>query len=125
MTSLLERAASSAWVGGEPGLADAVGAWSDELARDDPAVHAAAVARVGLLPPLRSLRYLAAFQIANAQRAAGQLSSPGLRPLREPKLMAPDWAILADPELLAFLFADVASPETTEIAGPGPEPAPS
>ncbi len=44
---------------------------------------------------------------------------------RYAKLMAPDWAILADPELLAFLFADVASPETTEIAAPGPEPAPS
>ncbi|QGG94062.1 hypothetical protein [Actinomarinicola tropica] len=30
---------------------------------------------------------------------------------RYAKLMAPDWAILADPELLAFLFGDMASAE--------------
>lgn len=88
MMSLPERAATSTWVGGEPGLAEAVGDWSDELAGDDPAVHAAAVARPGLLPPLRSLRYLAALHVANAQWAVGQLSSPGLRPLREPDAWA-------------------------------------
>lgn len=84
MTSLPARAASSAWAAAEPGLADAVGAWSEELAGDDPGEHAAAVARPGLLPPLRSLRYLAALRVARAQWAAGQLSSAGLRPLRDP-----------------------------------------
>jgi len=33
---------------------------------------------------------------------------------RYAKLMAPDWAILADPELLAFLFGDMASAEVGE-----------
>jgi len=33
---------------------------------------------------------------------------------RYAKLMAPDWAILADPELLAFLFGDMASHEVGE-----------
>jgi predicted unusual protein kinase regulating ubiquinone biosynthesis (AarF/ABC1/UbiB family) len=41
---------------------------------------------------------------------------------RYAKLMAPDWAILADPELLAFLFGDMAS---AEVGAPDlPPPAP-
>lgn len=39
---------------------------------------------------------------------------------RYAKLMAPDWAILADPELLAFLFGDMAD---IEVAAPGTAPA--
>ena len=34
---------------------------------------------------------------------------------RYAKLMAPDWAILADPELLSFLFGDMASGEVGEV----------
>jgi ubiquinone biosynthesis protein len=34
---------------------------------------------------------------------------------RYAKLMAPDWAILADPELLSFLFGDLASGEVGEV----------
>ncbi|MFP5579609.1 MAG: AarF/UbiB family protein [Acidimicrobiia bacterium] len=88
MTSLPVRAAMSVWCAAEPGLADAVGDWCDDLAGNDPAQHAAAVARPGLLPPLRSIRYVAALQVANAQWAAGQLSSPGLRPIRHPDAWA-------------------------------------
>jgi len=84
VTSLAQRATTSAWVGGEPGLADAVRSWSDELERSDPAERAAAVARPGPLPPLRSLRYLSAYQLANAQWAAGQLRSPALQPILRP-----------------------------------------
>jgi ubiquinone biosynthesis protein len=42
---------------------------------------------------------------------------------RYAKLMAPDWAILADPELLAFLFGDMASAEVgePELAPPAAE----
>lgn len=90
MTSLRERAADSHWAAGEPGLPDAVELWTRELAGSDPAAHAAAVARLGLLPPLRSLRYLAALHVARLQWTAGQVASMGLRPIREPGGWAKD-----------------------------------
>ena len=37
---------------------------------------------------------------------------------RYAKLMAPDWAILADPELLSFLFGDMATAEVGEVDAP-------
>ncbi len=84
MTALSPRAVTSPWVSAEPGLAEAVREWSAQLARSNPAEHAAEVARLGPLHPLRSLRYLTAYQVANAQWAAGQLRSPGLQPIRDP-----------------------------------------
>ena len=41
---------------------------------------------------------------------------------RYAKLMAPDWAILADPELLAFLFGDMASDEVGDVSAGGAPP---
>lgn len=85
-TDLTERAAASAWVAQEEGLAGAVGDWAGELdeTQDSPAQRAARVARPGPLPPLRALRYVAALEVGALGWAARTVPGQGLRPLREP-----------------------------------------
>lgn len=72
---IAERARASAWVAGQPGLADAVTEWEVELADERATLdaHAARLARPGLVPPLRAVQHLAALQAGQLRWAVRRL----------------------------------------------------
>ena len=83
--SMLERAASSAWVAEGDGLLDAVKSWStaaDE--RGGLGDRAAAATAPGLVPPARALRYGAALEIGRLRFTIGSLLRDPMRPVRDP-----------------------------------------
>lgn len=69
------RARSSAWVGAEPGLADASVSWYGHMLQRREAfhTHAEGVARFGIVPPVRALRHLGALAVAQVGFLAREL----------------------------------------------------
>jgi ubiquinone biosynthesis protein len=83
--SILERAASSAWVAEGDGLLDAVKSWAAAVdERGELADRAAAATAPGFVPPARAVRYGAALEIGRLRFTAGSLLRDPLRPVRDP-----------------------------------------
>ncbi len=87
--TLGERAAHSAWVLGQPGLAESTAMLEQDLLGERASTdeHVSHLARPGLIPPLRAFHYfsaLGAAQLGWALRRLPQDLTSGLRPVREP-----------------------------------------
>lgn len=89
--SILERAASSAWVAEGDGLLDAVKSWAAAVdERGDLVDRSAAATALGLVSPVRAGRYGAALEIGRLRFTVGSLLRDPLRPVRDPAGWAKD-----------------------------------
>lgn len=115
MSDIADRARASAWVQAEPGLADAVSDWVDEVgaARARLSEEAARVARPGPIPPDRLVRHATAAGLSRAIRVVTRL--PGdlqsMAPVRETQ----QWAMAAGVEAFADQLA-LSGPASHEAA---------
>lgn len=113
--TLANRAAASAWLAAESGLADAAVAWDRELTplRHRLTDEAVALARPGRLSPGRALRHAAAMGVHRAVRFGTRLPRDlwSLTPVRDPQGWLQESAIEAFVDQLAL-----GGPPTAEVA---------
>lgn len=106
MTDLPGRAATSPWIGAEPGLAASVAAWVDEVgdARAQLSDTAVAVARPGPIPASRALRHATAVGVSRLIRIPTRLPADlrDLAPLRRPDRWARETGAEAFADQLAL-----------------------
>ena len=113
---LADRVGASAWAAAEPELAAAVAQWEREVDDERATLeeHATRQARPGPLPLLRSAKYYASLQLAQANWVLRQLPrdvADGVRPLREPGAWLKDSAVRVLRDQLALL-----GPSGAEVA---------
>jgi ubiquinone biosynthesis protein len=115
VTDLADRARRSAWVAGEPGLADAVAEWDDEVgaARARLAQAAVQAAAPGMVAPDRLVQHAAAAGLSRAVRLVTRLPNDlsTMAPVRDTR----QWARASSLEAFADQLA-LSGPASHEVA---------